>query len=65
MSQLVDAAPARQAHDHQAQPIARPTRVWALLEALGYAGALIDPTGVLAAERFRRAEDQQRRHGRR
>jgi hypothetical protein len=27
---------------------------WALLEALAHAGALIDPSGVLAVQRFRR-----------
>jgi hypothetical protein len=38
------------------------SRIWVLLGALGYAGALIDPTGVLATQRFTRIrEDAQRR----
>ena len=57
MTQTVD-APDRQ------RPATRPTRLWVLLEALGYAGAFIDPTGLLAAQRFRRAEQEERRHGR-
>jgi hypothetical protein len=71
MSSIVDAAPTgapaspdREARHHRQQPAARPTRLWVLLEALGYAGAFIDPSGVLAAQRFRRAEQEQRRHGR-
>jgi hypothetical protein len=28
-------------------------RIWALLEALAYAGAILDPTGALVAHRFR------------
>jgi hypothetical protein len=35
-----------------------------LLEALGYAGAFLDPTGVLAAQRFRRADQEKQRRGR-
>jgi hypothetical protein len=49
-------------HDRQ-EPLATPSKLWTLLEALGYAGAFLDPTGVLAAQRFRRAEEGQR-HGR-
>jgi hypothetical protein len=70
MSQTVDAptrapaSPDREARDHRRQPVARPTRLWVLLEALGYAGAFIDPTGLLAAQRFRRAEQEEQRHGR-
>jgi hypothetical protein len=72
MSQIVDSAPTRdpagrdrEERDDRQEPFARPTRLWVLLEALGYAGAFIDPSGVLAAQRFRRAEQQQeRRHGR-
>lgn len=40
-----------------------PSRAWALLEALAYAGALIDPSGVLAGQRLRRIPEQG--HGRR
>ena len=70
MSQIVDAAPTRAAGvadrlaRHHEQPAARHARLWALLEALGDAGALVDPTGVLAAQRFRRAEDEEVGHGR-
>jgi hypothetical protein len=60
MTQTVD-APDRQ---RPATRPTRPTRLWVLLEALGYAGAFIDPTGLLAAQRFRRAEQEERRHGR-
>jgi hypothetical protein len=42
-----------------------PSRIWVLLEALAYAGAFIDPTGVLAAQRFTRTRDQEQRPGRR
>jgi hypothetical protein len=66
MRQLVDTAPTRtpavrdhrERHDHD-QPSPRAIRMWAMLQALGYAGALIDPTGVLTARRFRRAEQQE------
>lgn len=59
------ATPDREARHHHQQPVARPTRLWVLLEALGYAGAFLDPTGVLAAQRFRRAAEQERqRRGR-
>jgi hypothetical protein len=72
MRQSVDGAPSRtpagrhhQArHDHD-QPSSRATGMWILLRAMGYAGALIDPTGVLAARRFHRAEpEESRRAGR-
>jgi hypothetical protein len=66
MRQLVDSTPTRTPADrrHQArqdQPSTSAIRLWAMLQALGYAGALIDPTGVLTARRFRRAEEEQRR----
>jgi hypothetical protein len=32
-------------------------RYWALLEALAYAGTVLDPTGILAAERLRRIRE--------
>jgi hypothetical protein len=35
----------------------RPTRTWRVLEAMAYAGAYIDPTGVLAVERLRRIRE--------
>jgi hypothetical protein len=70
MRQLVDGAPTRtpaprdreERHDPH-EPSLRSTRLWALLEALGYAGAFIDPTEALAAHRFRRAEQEEARHG--
>jgi hypothetical protein len=45
---------------------ARRSRLWTLLEALAYAGAFIDPSGILAVERLRRAEEEEEaaRHGR-
>jgi hypothetical protein len=52
-----------QGHDRQ-EPLAKPSKLWVLLEALGYAGAFLDPTGVLVAQRFRRAEQGRQRHGR-
>ncbi len=41
-----------------------PSRIWLLLEALAYAGASVDPGAALAAQRFARLRDQERRHGR-
>jgi hypothetical protein len=44
----------------------RPSRLWTVLEALAYAGAYIDPSGILAVERMRRArEEQEAQDGRR
>jgi hypothetical protein len=37
------------------------SRIWALVEALAYAGAAIDPTAALAAQRFARIRDEERR----
>ena len=44
---------------------ARRSRLWTLIEALAYAGALVDPSGILAVERLRRAEAEEERDGRR
>jgi hypothetical protein len=45
---------------------ARRSRLWTVLEALAYAGAYIDPSGILAVERLRRAqEEEEEHHGRR
>jgi hypothetical protein len=41
------------------------SRIWALLEALAYSSALVDPTGVLAAQRFSAVQEEQQRRGRR
>jgi hypothetical protein len=38
--------------------------VWTLVEALAYAGASVDPTAALAAQRFARIRDEELRHGR-
>jgi hypothetical protein len=69
MSQFVDGAPSRtpagrhhEARHDDDRPSARAMRLWAMLQALGYVGALIDPTGVLTARRFRRAELEESRH---
>jgi len=71
MSQSISGTPTRdpagrdrEARDEHQEPFARPSRLWVLLEALGYAGAFIDPTGVLASQRFRRAEEKEQRDGR-
>jgi hypothetical protein len=53
------------AADHTARdPGAKPSRISRLLEALAYAGAAIDPASALAAQRFARLRDQERRDGR-
>jgi hypothetical protein len=41
-----------------------PSRFWARLEALAYAGAAIDPIAALAAQRFARIRDRERGLGR-
>ncbi len=48
-------------HDREHEP----SRIWILLEALAHAGALMDPTGVLAAQRLARIGEKQRRCDRR
>jgi hypothetical protein len=53
------------ARDHAADRADRePSRLSALLEALAYAGASIDPTAALAARRFARIRDEEIRRGR-
>ena len=47
-------------HDRDDQP-ARPSRLWALVESLAYAGVFIDPTGALMAQRLRNARAQEAR----
>jgi|Tabmets5t2r1_1033131.scaffolds.fasta_scaffold104945_1 hypothetical protein len=52
--------------DHRAER--RRVRLWTAIEALAYAGAFIDPSGILAVERLRQAREEQEeaeRHGRR
>jgi hypothetical protein len=50
-------ASAERVESHGRHP--QPSKTWALLEALAYAGAFIDPTGVLVLERLRRAREEQ------
>lgn len=42
----------------------RPSRLWAMIEALAYAGAYIDPSGIMAVQRLRQAQEEER-NGRR
>jgi hypothetical protein len=37
------------------------SRLWALIEALAYAGAIADPSGIMAVERLRRAKEEAER----
>ena len=43
---------------------ARRSRVWTLIEALAYAGAFIDPSGILAVQRLRQAREEEERNAR-
>jgi hypothetical protein len=53
-------------HPTDRDPQPRPSRWWTVIEALAYAGAFVDPSGILAVERLRRArEEQEARDGRR
>ncbi|HYN18386.1 MAG TPA: hypothetical protein VEY96_09910 [Actinomycetes bacterium] len=36
------------------------SKLWTLIEALAYAGAMIDPSGIMAVERLRRAQEAER-----
>jgi hypothetical protein len=36
----------------------RPSRLWTLIEALAYAGAIVDPSGILAVQRLRQAQEE-------
>ena len=45
--------------DHRAER--RRARLWTVIEALAYAGAYVDPSGTLAVERLRRAQEEARR----
>jgi hypothetical protein len=40
------------------------SRIWTVIEALAYAGAYIDPSGILAVERIRQAKEAEERNGR-
>jgi hypothetical protein len=48
--------------DRQAR---RRARLWTVLEALAYAGATIDPSGVLTMQRLRQAQEEEERHAQR
>jgi hypothetical protein len=70
MSHLIATAPARARAvrdrvdtDHADQRAGRDrSRIWTLIEALAYAGAYIDPSGILAVERLRQAKEAEERH---
>jgi hypothetical protein len=48
--------------DHTGQGAGRDrSRIWTLIEALAYAGAYIDPSGILAVERLRQAKEAEER----
>jgi hypothetical protein len=53
-------------HTDQADRVreARRARRWTMIEALAYAGAFIDPSGILAVQRLRQAQEEER-NGRR
>jgi len=40
------------------------SRIWTVIEALAYAGAYVDPSGILAVERLRQAKEAEERNGR-
>jgi hypothetical protein len=41
------------------------SRLWTLIEALAYAGASIDPSGILAVQRMRQAREDEEHDARR
>jgi hypothetical protein len=64
------AFPDRDHTDHTGQAdrdreAARRARLWTMIEALAYAGAFIDPSGILAVQRLRQAREEEERDGRR
>jgi hypothetical protein len=68
MSHLIATAPARAVRDRvdpdqSDQRAGRDrSRIWTLIEALAYAGAYIDPSGILAVERLHQAKEAEERH---
>jgi hypothetical protein len=44
---------------------ARRARLWALIEALAYAGAYINPSAILAVQRLHQAQEEEERNGQR
>ena len=74
MSHLIASAPVRARiyrdqvdTDHTDRDTERSrSRLWTLIEALAYAGAYVDPSGILAVQRLRQAkEEEEQRNGRR
>lgn len=73
MSHMIASAPTRapafrdrQDTDHSATndgERAR-SRIWTVIEALAYAGAYVDPSGILAVERLRQAKEAEERNAR-
>ena len=51
-------------HTSQASERGAPSRIWTLIEALAYAGAFIDPSGILAVQRLRQAREEEERNAR-
>ena len=77
MSHLIASAPTRppafrdhdtidhDTTDHTSQDGERArSRIWTLIEALAYAGAYIDPSGVMAVQRLRQAKEEEERNAR-
>jgi hypothetical protein len=72
MSNLILTAPTRPpaVRDQDANERAdldreRPSRLWTVIQALAYTGAMVDPSGILAVERLRWAKEEEERNGRR
>ena len=71
MSHLIASAPVRARiyrdrvePDHTVRDTERKqSMLWTLIEALAYAGAYIDPSGILAVERLRQAKEEEERRG--
>ena len=73
MSQLIASSPTRPPafRDRTATDPTDPTdsdrqarrraRLWTFIEALAYAGAYIDPSGILAMQRLRQAQEEEER----
>jgi hypothetical protein len=72
MSQLIASSPTRPPafRDRTATDPTDPTdtrserrraRLWTVIEALAYAGAFIDPSGILAVQRLRQAQEEEER----
>jgi hypothetical protein len=40
------------------------SKIWIVIEALAYAGAYVDPSGILAVERLRQAKEAEERNAR-